>query len=48
MVMILKYGEDLDPDEIAATLGMPVRTVWSHLRRGVGMLKEKMARVMEH
>jgi RNA polymerase sigma-70 factor (ECF subfamily) len=47
MVMILKYGEDLDPDEIAAALGMPVRTVWSHLRRGVGMLKEKLGRVME-
>lgn len=47
MVMVLKYTEDMDPDEIAGMLGMPVRTVWSHLRRGVGMLREKLGRVME-
>ena len=46
IVVILKYQEDLDPDEIAATLGMPVRTVWSHLRRAVALLQEKVARRM--
>jgi RNA polymerase sigma-70 factor (ECF subfamily) len=43
LVIILKYGEDMAPDEIAAALGMPVRTVWSHLRRAVAMLQEKAA-----
>ncbi len=41
MVIVLKYGEDLDAEEIAETLGLPVRTVWSHLRRGIEMLKQK-------
>jgi RNA polymerase sigma-70 factor (ECF subfamily) len=41
MVIILRYGEDLDADEIASALGMPVRTVWSHLRRAVALLREK-------
>jgi RNA polymerase sigma-70 factor (ECF subfamily) len=43
-VMILRYQEDLDPEEIAATLGMPLRTVKSHLQRSLVMLREKAGR----
>lgn len=43
-VVILRYQEDLDVHEIAATLNLPQRTVWSHLRRAIGILQEKAAR----
>ena len=44
MVVVLRYQEDLDAAEIATTLGMPVQTVWSHLRRAIAMLQEKAGR----
>lgn len=44
MVVVLRYQEDLDATEIATTLGMPVQTVWSHLRRAIAMLQEKAGR----
>jgi RNA polymerase sigma-70 factor (ECF subfamily) len=44
MVMILRFQEDLEPEEIAQTLGMPVRTVKSHLYRSLAMLREKAGR----
>ncbi len=44
MVMILRYQEDLDPTEIAATLQMPVGTVKSHLQRSLALLREKIQR----
>ena len=43
-VMVLRFGEDLDPEEIGRTLDMPVGTVWSHLRRATAMIREKAAR----
>jgi RNA polymerase sigma-70 factor (ECF subfamily) len=43
-VMILRYQEDLEPAEIAATLNMPVGTVKSHLQRSLAMLREKLER----
>ena|SRR5258707_14139115 len=46
LVMILRYQEDLGPEEIAKILGMPVRTVKSHLHRSLTMLREKMERSM--
>jgi len=46
LVMILRYQEDLMPDEIARTLDMPVRTVKSILHRSLAMLREKMERSM--
>jgi RNA polymerase sigma-70 factor (ECF subfamily) len=46
MVVILRYQEDLDLDEIAEALGMPVRTVKSHLQRSLAMLREKMRRTV--
>ena len=44
MVMILRYQEDLEPSEIAATLQMPVATVKSHLQRSLALLREKLRR----
>lgn len=44
MVMVLRYQEDLDPAEIAATLEMPVATVKSHLQRSLALLRGKLAR----
>ena len=44
MVVILRYQEDLDPVEIASLLEMPVRTVKSHLRRSLALLRGKLAR----
>ena len=46
LVMILRYQEDLGPDEIARVLDMPVRTVKSHLHRSLAMLRGKMERSM--
>ena len=39
--VVLRYQEDLDPDEIAKVLGQPVATVKSNLQRGVGLLRRK-------
>jgi RNA polymerase sigma-70 factor (ECF subfamily) len=46
MVMVLRYQEDLMPEEIASLLDMPVRTVKSHLQRSLAMLREKIDRSM--
>jgi RNA polymerase sigma-70 factor, ECF subfamily len=46
MVMVMRYQEELMPTEIAAILGMPVRTVKSHLQRSLAMLREKIERSM--
>lgn len=46
MVMVLRYQEDVMPEEIAQILGMPVRTVKSHLQRSLAMLREKIGRSM--
>ena len=43
-VLVLRYGEDMDVEEIGKTLQMPVRTVWSHLQRGTAMIREKAGR----
>ena len=45
-VIVLRYQEDMLPEEIAAALSMPVATVKSHLRRTLQLLREKMARVL--
>jgi RNA polymerase sigma-70 factor (ECF subfamily) len=46
MVMVLRYQEDLTPDEISDVLEMPVRTVKSHLQRSLAILREKIERTM--
>ncbi len=44
IVMVLRYQEDLMPEEISKILDMPVRTVKSHLQRSLAMLREKVER----
>jgi len=39
--LILRYQEDLTPEEIAATLDAPVATVKSQLQRGLKLLRAK-------
>jgi RNA polymerase sigma-70 factor, ECF subfamily len=46
MVMVLRYQEDLTPEEISEVLEMPVRTVKSHLHRSLAMIREKIERSM--
>jgi RNA polymerase sigma-70 factor, ECF subfamily len=41
--LVLRYQEDLTPEEIAATLGAPLATVKSHLQRGLKLLRAKAA-----
>ena len=43
-VLVLRFGEDMDVEEIGRTLQMPVRTVWSHLQRATALIREKAAR----
>lgn len=45
-VLVMRYQEDLSPDEIAEVLNMPVATVKSHLQRTLRLLREKAARVL--
>ena len=44
--LVLRYQEDLTPEEIAATLESPVATVKSHLQRTLRLLRAKAARVL--
>jgi RNA polymerase sigma-70 factor, ECF subfamily len=46
MVVILRYQEDLMPEEIARILDEPVASVKSQLHRALRMLREKMIRVV--
>src|SRR5262249_1698358 len=46
-VLVLRYGEDMDAEEIGRTLQMPVRTVWSHLQRATALIREKAALFFE-
>lgn len=39
LVVILRYQQDLDPEEIAPILAMPLATVKSHLRRSLARLR---------
>ena len=42
IAITLRYQEELDPAEIARILGIPVRTVKSHLYRGLRALRKKL------
>ncbi|HWZ52014.1 MAG TPA: sigma-70 family RNA polymerase sigma factor [Granulicella sp.] len=44
-VIVLRYQEEMAPEEIAALLQQPVATVKSNLQRGLGLLRRK-AKVM--
>ena len=41
--LVLRYQEDLTPEEIASTLDAPLATVKSHLQRGLKLLRAKAA-----
>jgi RNA polymerase sigma-70 factor (ECF subfamily) len=43
VAVVLRYQEDMRPDEIAALLSQPVATVKSNLQRGLQMLRRKAA-----
>jgi RNA polymerase sigma-70 factor (ECF subfamily) len=46
-VLVLRYQEDLTPEEIGQLLSMPIATVKSHLQRTLRLLREKAARVLK-
>ena len=45
-VVVLRYQEDLSPNEIATALEMPVATVKSHLQRTLKLLRTKAERIL--
>lgn len=45
-VMLMRYQEDLEPEDIAIELKMPLATVRSHLQRGLKMLRAKAQRTL--
>ena len=47
VVIVLRYQEDMLPEEIAKLLGQPVATVKSHLQRGLQLLRRKAAVTMK-
>jgi RNA polymerase sigma-70 factor (ECF subfamily) len=44
VVTVLRYQEEMMPEEIAKTLDLPVRTVKSQLNRSLTLLREKWSR----
>ena len=46
-VVLMRYQEDLEPEEIAGTLSMPIATVRSHLQRAVKLLRSKAQRTLQ-
>jgi len=47
LIIVLRYQEDMLPDEIAKLLGQPVATVKSNLQRGLQLLRRKAAVTMK-
>lgn len=47
VAVVLRYQEEMLPDEIAAMLGHPVATVKSHLQRGLQLMRRKAATTMK-
>lgn len=45
-VVILRYQEDLEPAEIAETLGIPLGTVKSNLHRALASLRTRLQRIL--
>jgi RNA polymerase sigma-70 factor (ECF subfamily) len=43
VAIVLRYQEEMLPEEIATLLGQPVNTVKSHLQRGLQLLRKKAA-----
>jgi RNA polymerase sigma-70 factor (ECF subfamily) len=47
VAVVLRYQEDMRPEEIATLLGQPLATVKSHLQRGLQLLRRKAAVTMK-
>ena len=47
VAIVLRYQEEMMPDEIARLLNQPVATVKSHLQRGLKLLRRKAAVTMK-
>jgi RNA polymerase sigma-70 factor (ECF subfamily) len=47
VAVVLRYQEEMSPDEIATLLGKPVATVKSNLQRGLQLLRKKAAVTMK-
>lgn len=47
VAIVLRYQEEMLPDEIARLLNQPVATVKSHLQRGLKLLRRKAAITMK-
>jgi len=47
VAVVLRYQEEMLPDEISALLGQPVATVKSNLQRGLQLLRKKAAVTMK-
>ena len=47
VAVVLRYTEDLTPEEISVTLGQPLPTVKSNLQRGLKLLRQKAAVTMK-
>ena len=47
VAVVLRYGEEMTPDEIGRTLGQPLATVKSNLQRGLKLLRQKAAVTMK-
>jgi len=46
MVVVLRYQEELMPEEISRILDLPVRTVKSQLQRALALMRDKIGRSM--
>lgn len=46
-VVLLRYQEDMEPEDIALELAMPQATVRSHLQRGLKLLRDKAGRTLK-
>jgi RNA polymerase sigma-70 factor (ECF subfamily) len=47
VAIVLRYQEEMLPEEIAKLLGQPLATVKSHLQRGLQLLRRKAAITMK-
>jgi RNA polymerase sigma-70 factor (ECF subfamily) len=47
VAVVLRYQEEMSPDEIAKLLGQPVASVKSNLQRGLQLLRRKAAVTMK-
>ena len=46
LIVILRYQEDMLPEDIAEVLAMPVATVKSNLQRSLALLRDKVTRTI--